>query len=128
MTKQGPIAAADVWLPVIEAAQGRCQCIGWCGKKHADRHKRPGRCEHEQGQHISDIGEIELIAAPLEYSESFPPPDAVLFAWCRPCYDGRRLLARREAKARPPQSEGLFDTDAYLVSPASKDQAEVGRA
>ena len=36
--------------------------------------------------------------------------------------------ARREAKARPPQSEGLFDADAYLVSPASKDQAEVGRA
>ncbi|MFE7077888.1 hypothetical protein ACFU96_48225 [Streptomyces sp. NPDC057620] len=128
MTTQGPIAAQDVWLPVIEAAGNRCQCIGQCGSRHLGKDRRPGRCEHEQGQHISKVGEIRLIAAPLEHTTAYPPPDAVLFAWCRPCYDGRRRIANRETKAKPPQEDELFPADEYFVDPASKEQAHVGRA
>ncbi|MGW9437977.1 hypothetical protein [Streptomyces sp. NPDC055607] len=124
----GPIAAGNVWQPVVDRAGGRCQCTGQCGRKHADKDRKPGRCEHEQGQHISRVGEIKLIAATQEMDPRYPPASGALLAWCQPCYDGRRRIARREAKAAPPQELGLFDASEYVVTPGSTKQADVGRA
>jgi hypothetical protein len=128
VTARGPIAAGDIWQPVIDRAGGRCQCTGACGKKHADKDKKPGRCEHEQGQRVSRLGEVKLIAAPEDAAEHFPPAGSPLLAWCQPCYDGRRRIARRAVKTAPPQDAGLFDVDEYLISPGSTKQADVGRA
>lgn len=123
-----PIAALDIWQPVIDAADGRCQCTGSCGKRHLDKDRKPGRCDHEQGQHLSKVGEIRLVAAPEDVTSKYPPPGVALLAWCQPCFDGRRRLINRAAKQAPPQSDGLFDADEYVVRPESTKQAEVGRA
>lgn len=124
----GPIAAADIWLPVMEAAGHQCQCTGACGKRHLDANRKPSRCPHENRMHISGVGEIRLIAAPEDVTTAYPPPGAELLAWCPPCFDGRRRLAKRAVRAAPPQPEGLFDADEFHVSTASKKQADVGRA
>ncbi|MFT2014633.1 hypothetical protein ACMA1D_02110 [Streptomyces sp. 796.1] len=124
-----PIAGANIWLPVMDAAGHRCQCTGACGAKHTDRKTgKPGRCLHASGDHVSRVGEIKLIAAPADVATSYPPENTPLLAWCRPCYDGARRLAKRAAKAQPPQADGLFAAEEYRVAPASKRQAEVGRA
>ncbi|MEU3962896.1 hypothetical protein AB0F42_24340 [Streptomyces buecherae] len=124
-----PIAGADVWLPVMDAAGHRCQCTGACGSKHTDRKSgKPGRCPLANGDHVSRIGEIKLIAAPADVATSSPPTSTPLLAWCRPCYDGARRIARRVVKQAPPQEDALFATEEYRVAPASKRQAEVGRA
>lgn len=128
MTITGPIAALDLWLPVVEAAGNRCQCTGACGKRHLDKDRKPGRCDHEQGQHLGRVGEIRLIAAPEDVTVAYPPPRTPLLAWCPPCFDGKRRIAKREAKQAAPQTDGLFDVEEYLVRPESTKQAEVGRA
>lgn len=114
-----PIAAADIWLPVMEAAEHRCQCTGSCGKRHLTKERQSGRCEEIHGDRASR----RLIAAPAEVTSVYPPPGEPLLAWCRPCYDGTRRIANRAAKQSPPQDEGLFGTDSFLTVSTPGDAA-----
>jgi hypothetical protein len=107
--KSTPLAAVDVWLPVMEAAGYRCQCTGECGNPHA---KTDGRCPREHDGYTSKHGHrVRLMAAPADPCVS--PVKAVtlqpgeLRAWCPECH----TAAARQARASAPTDDepGLFD-------------------
>ncbi|WP_063774200.1 hypothetical protein [Streptacidiphilus rugosus] len=94
-----PLAPLPLWEQVIHRADGRCQCTGQCGSKHAAGH---GRCEHENGGYLSKHhGPVRLIAAPADPAALTLPahqaarlPLSALAAWCPPCHDHAHTRAR----------------------------------
>ena len=117
-----PIVGADLWQQVMTAAADRCECKGACGKKHLTAARKPGRCEHENGQYLKDHGRLRLLAIPrdpsLPWHEAATLPARRLIAFCRPCADGVRRILNRAEKAQPPQDDGLFAIEAYAVGRA----------
>ncbi|MGW1917467.1 hypothetical protein ACWCQS_44110 [Streptomyces sp. NPDC002076] len=107
--KSAPLAAVDVWLPVMESAGYRCQCAGECGNPHA---KTESRCPREHDGYTSKHGHrIRLMAAPAD--PCVPPVKAVtlppseLRAWCPECH----TAAVRHVRVSAPVDDepGLFD-------------------
>ncbi|MEU4932734.1 hypothetical protein AB0G54_40645 [Streptomyces yokosukanensis] len=107
--KSQPLAAVDIWWPVMEVAGYRCQCTGECGNPHA---KTEGRCPREHDAYTSKHGHrIRLMAAPTD--PLTPPvkaaalPVGELRAWCPECH----TAAARRVRAAAPADEapGLFD-------------------
>ncbi|WKK21668.1 hypothetical protein QZH56_03425 [Streptomyces olivoreticuli] len=106
-----PIAYADLWRPVMEAAGFRCQCTGECGNKHA---KAQGRCPREHDQHASKTrGPVHLITAPADLTTPVTAAArttaAGLRAWCPDCFTAARRLASNTQAAAAPAQDGLFD-------------------
>ncbi|MET9177779.1 hypothetical protein ABZX88_06075 [Kitasatospora aureofaciens] len=106
-----------LWLVVLAAAAGRCQCRGTCGKSHD---KDGGRCKTVNGgygpRHGS--GPVRLLAAPAEPADLLLPahkaavlPKTALIAWCPECHDATRRAAAKARQANAPASEpdSLFD-------------------
>ncbi|MFB7663944.1 hypothetical protein ACFC1R_08350 [Kitasatospora sp. NPDC056138] len=98
-----------LWLVVLAAAAGRCQCRGTCGKKHD---KDGGRCKTVHG-----TGPVRLRAAPAEPADLLLPshkaaalPKTALIAWCPECHDATRRAAAkaREADAPATEPDALF--------------------
>ncbi|MFF2569549.1 hypothetical protein [Streptomyces sp. NPDC058084] len=107
----GPLAAADLFHTVMEAAQHRCQCDGACGQPHT---KGEGRCTREHGRHAGKhSGPIRLMAAaadPLTTDLAAAAlPASELRAWCPPCFTAARRAAQRTAAAPGDDQGGLFD-------------------
>ncbi|WP_052442590.1 hypothetical protein [Streptacidiphilus neutrinimicus] len=98
-----PVVPLPLWDLVIHLSDGRCQCTGACGNKHA---AGQGRCEHENGGFISKhAGPIRLLAAPKDPADLARPPHQQaklsacdLAAWCPPCHDNARTRAQRERR------------------------------
>ena len=135
MTVRPPIVGAALWSAVMKNAGHRCECRGACGKKHsANGQRTQGRCELENGKHISKKGEVVLIAMPRDpigegdFATAAQLPARRLAAMCPPCYDAVLAKIRKAVKALPPQEDGLFDTAEFYVDPGSKKQADVGAA
>jgi hypothetical protein len=107
--KSQPLAAVDVWRPVMEAAGYRCQCTGQCGNEHA---KTEGRCAREHDGYTSKHGHrVRLMAAPVDpltqHSVAVTLPPGELRAWCPECHTA---AARRARTAVPAEdAPGLFD-------------------
>ncbi|ANS67956.1 hypothetical protein SLINC_5732 [Streptomyces lincolnensis] len=104
-----PLAAVDVWRPVMEAAGHRCQCTGACGNPHS---KGGGRCPREHDGYTSKHGHrVRLMAAPAD--PLTPPATAValpvgeLLAWCPECQAAAVRQARKVAPVE--DAPGLFD-------------------
>lgn len=128
-----PLVGADLWTRVMERAGYRCQCTGACGAKHADRRTRqPGRCPREHGDWVSKTGKTILTAAPTDptgtWTSAASLPANRLMALCPPCHDARQRIARKAAQQQAAEQDGLFGAAEYYVAPASKKQADVGRA
>ncbi|MET9654609.1 hypothetical protein ABZZ44_30665 [Streptomyces sp. NPDC006460] len=105
----GPLAAADLFHTVMEAAQHRCQCAGACGQPHT---KGEGRCTREHGRHAGKHGPIRLMAAadPLTTELAAAAlPASELRAWCPLCFTATRRAAQRAAAAPGDDQSGLFD-------------------
>lgn len=115
-----------VWLAVtgtqdskIDAAQGRCECTGQCGRSHGTvaAHQRdaggspPGRC------HVEDGPGRRLTVAPaapgLPWTIAARLPDDALAVWCAACLTGAERAERRhraaEHTAQQPDLFDLFD-------------------
>ncbi|MCX4232103.1 hypothetical protein [Streptomyces ortus] len=135
MTVRPPIVGAALWTAVMKNAEHRCECRGACGKKHdPDRKRVQGRCDLENGKRISKVGQVVLIATPRDpinegdFVTAATLPAKRLAAMCRPCYDAVRRKINAAVKQLPPQEEGLFAVDEYVVSKGSTEQADVGAA
>ncbi|MFB7610374.1 hypothetical protein [Streptomyces gardneri] len=107
----GPLAAADLFHTVMEAARHRCQCAGACGQPHT---KGEGRCPREHGRHAGKhSGPTRLMAAaadPLTTELAAAAlPASELRAWCPPCFTAARRTAQRGAAAPDANQGGLFD-------------------
>ncbi|MCY0928364.1 hypothetical protein OTB20_19605 [Streptomyces sp. H27-H1] len=129
MTVRPPIVGAALWSAVMKAAGHRCQCQGVCGKKHADRARKAGRCERYNGEHISKKGEVVLVATPRDpvnegsFTEAARLPARRLIALCPTCYDAVRALFRRAEKKLQPQDDGLFGAEEFHVARAAENDA-----
>lgn len=130
-----PIVGAALWTAVMKNAGDRCECQGACGKKHdPERTRKQGRCPLANGQFVSKVGQVTLVATPRDpinegdfvTAASLPP--SRLAAMCGPCHDAVRRKIRAAEKKLAPQMDDLFDVSEYYVDPASSRQAEVGRA
>lgn len=102
-----PLAAADTWRPVVEAASFQCQCTGGCGKTHA---KDPDhRCPKK---HKPDC----LLVASAKQPTDRPHLDmaAEQVAYCPPCFDGHLRNWRREQKKIESPREELFGADGEI--------------
>lgn len=120
-----PIVAAELWQAVMELAGDRCQCAAGpkgsapCGKRHLTPTRKPGRCEHTNGEYVKGTGRLRLLALPrdpfLAWHEAAALPPARLIAFCLPCADGVRRAINRGVKALPPQDSGLFDATPYAA-------------
>jgi hypothetical protein len=135
MTVRPPIVGAALWTAVMNRAGHRCECRGACGKKHsASGSRTQGRCDLENGKHISKRGEVVLIAMPRDpvnegdFATAAQLPARRLAAMCPDCYDAVRRKIAKAIKELPPQEDGLFAVEEFRVSPASKKQADVGAA
>ncbi|MFD6551289.1 hypothetical protein [Streptomyces sp. NPDC058398] len=135
MTVRPPIVGAALWTAVMKNADNRCECRGACGKKHdADRKRVQGRCDLENGKHVSKVGQVVLIAMPRDpinegdFVTAASLPARRLAAMCPPCYDAVRRRIKAAEKKLPPQDDGLFGAEEFYVDPASKRQADVGAA
>ena len=115
--------ATAVWLAVtgtrdakIEAAQGRCECTGQCGRSHGTGAARqrdagggpPGRC------HVEDGPGRRLTVAPaapgLPWTVAARLPDDALAVWCAGCLTGAERAERRHRAAEhTAQQPDLFD-------------------
>ncbi|MFJ2779189.1 hypothetical protein [Kitasatospora sp. NPDC087315] len=116
MNRVPPLGDGGLWQAVMNAAAGRCQCRGTCGKNHA---KDGGRCPHIHGgyAHRHGGGTIHLIAAPTDPAGLLLPPHQAaalpkqrLAAWCPPCHDATRTTARKnqQASAQVAEPDALF--------------------
>lgn len=112
-----------VWLAVtgtrdakIEAAQGRCECTGQCGRSHGSVSARqhdagggpPGRCHVEEGPGR------RLTVAPaapgLPWTVAARLPNDALAVWCAGCLNGAERAERRHRAAEhTAQQPDLFD-------------------
>ncbi|MFB6675555.1 hypothetical protein ACFCWG_24655 [Streptomyces sp. NPDC056390] len=135
MSVRPPIVGAALWSAVMKNADHRCECRGACGSKHdPNRRGRQDRCPLENGKHISKKGEVVLIAMPRDpigegdFAIAAQLPARRLAAMCPPCYDAVLAKIRKAEKALPPQDEGLFGTDEFVVPKARTRQADVGAA
>jgi hypothetical protein len=112
-----PIVGAAVWLPVMTAAEYRCQCQGACGSKHTPVGERtPGaqhRCARQLGQYVHGRGLEPLVVAPTDPDVAphvaATTPTEQLRAWCPACYSGAVRAARRAKATEPELTEQLFD-------------------
>ncbi len=97
-----PIGATGLWYRVTERQQGVCHCTGQCGRKHT---KTEGFCDHR-------LPWDRIVVAPTDASisaaEAFLVPETELTAWCEPCLDGARAIARRVEREHR-QTESLFN-------------------
>jgi len=135
VTVRPPIVGAALWTAVMKNAGNRCECRGACGKKHdPNRRRQQGRCELENGKHVSKRGEVVLLAMPRDpigegdFVTAASLPARRLAAMCPGCYDAVRRKIAKAVKQLPPQEDGLFDAAEFYVDPASKKQADVGAA
>jgi hypothetical protein len=101
-----PIVGADLFRAVMDAAGGRCQCIGQCGQSHR---RTESRCLKQH-----DVNRVRLIAAPADPATPEIAAAALsataLRAWCPACHTGTRRAAHRTAVAVPSTDQcGLFD-------------------
>lgn len=97
-----PLVGGLAWLVVVDAAAGRCECAGWCGKRHGRR--ADARCT------VVDASNLPLHVVPAfdgvtaQQAETLGPQD--LFAVCRGCHDrwaaqpAKQLEATREPETR----------------------------
>ncbi|KOU50536.1 hypothetical protein ADK55_18480 [Streptomyces sp. WM4235] len=122
MTVRPPIVGAALWTAVMKAAENRCECRGACGKKHdPDRTRSQQRCDVRNGDHVSKIGVIVLIATPRDpinegdFATAAQLPAKRLAAMCRPCHDAVLRKIRSAAKKLAP-SDSLFDVEEYRVA------------
>ncbi|MFJ5595071.1 hypothetical protein ACIQCG_35705 [Streptomyces noursei] len=106
-----PIAGADLWRPVMEAAGWRCWCTGQCGTPHR---KDEGHCPRTHDNYASKHGGwVRLIAAPADpttrplVAARLGPAD--LRAWCPACHTAATRAARKTRASGPSQGDGLFD-------------------
>jgi hypothetical protein len=134
MTVRPPLVGAALWTAVMKNAQDRCECRGACGKKHdPDRTRKQQRCPVRNGDHVSKVGEVTLIATPRDpinegdFATAARLPAKRLVAMCRPCHDAVLRKIRAAVKKLTPADE-LFDSSEFYVAPASKKQADVGAA
>jgi hypothetical protein len=130
-----PLVGAAIWEAVVERCGGRCECQGACGKKHDPEHKRvQGHCDVTNGQRTTKRGIVALLATPRDpvnessFHVAASLPAHRLIALCPDCYDGVRRIFKRAEKTLPPQEDGLFAVEEFVVSKASKTQADVGAA
>lgn len=130
-----PIVGAALWNTVMKNAEHRCECRGACGSKHdKDRTRRQGRCPHYNGERISKVGEVILIAMPRDpinegdFVTAAQLPAKRLAAMCPTCHDKVLAKIRRAAKQLPDQTGDLFDIAPYRVDPSSRKQADAGAA
>ncbi|MEV0220817.1 hypothetical protein [Streptomyces sp. NPDC050704] len=135
MTVRPPIVGAALWTAVMKNAGDRCECRGACGQKHdPNRRGVQSRCPLENGKHISKKGKVVLIAMPRDpigegdFTTAAQLPARRLAAMSTTCYDAVLAKIRKAEKAIPPQDDGLFAIDEYVVSKASQKQADVGAA
>lgn len=135
MSVRPPIVGAALWTAVMKNAGHRCECKGACGQKHdPNRRGVQHRCPLENGKHVSKRGEIVLIAMPRDpinegdFVSAAQLPARRLAAMCPPCYDAVRRKIKAAEKKLPPQDEGLFAAEPFVVSKASTKQADVGAA
>ncbi|WP_327738402.1 hypothetical protein OG749_36070 [Streptomyces nojiriensis] len=123
MTVRPPLVGAALWSAVMKAAEDRCECRGACGKKHdPDRTRKQQRCDVRNGDHVSRVGLIVLIAMPRDpinerdFATAAQLPAKRLAAMCRPCRDAVLSKIRRAAK-KLPMGDGLFDVEEFRVAP-----------
>jgi hypothetical protein len=135
MTVRPPIVGAALWTTVMNNAGHRCECRGACGKKHsASGQRTQGRCDLENGKHISKRGEVVLLAMPRDpinegdFATAASLPAHRLAAMCPDCYDAVRRKIARAIKELPPQEDELFGVEEFYVSKSSTKQADVGAA
>jgi hypothetical protein len=135
MSVRPPIVGAALWTAVMKNADDRCECQGACGKKHdPERTGKQGRCDRVNGQLVSRMGLIVLIAMPRDpinegdFVTASQLPAKRLAAMCRTCHDAVLAKIRKAEKQMPAQDDGLFAVDEYFVDPATKKQADVGAA
>lgn len=95
----GPIVCRALWLAVIEAAGGQCECSSACGKNH-----RGGRCQRIEGQGVHSLGRIHLSAVPKRLGMPFHMaaslPAADLKAVCPECFKGMAASNKKAAEGR----------------------------
>jgi hypothetical protein len=122
MTVRPPLVGAALWSAVMKTAEDRCECRGACGKKHdPDRTRKQQRCPVRNGDHVSKIGLIGLIAMPRDpisegdFATAAQLPARRLAAMCRPCHDAV-LRKIRSAVKKLPAGDGLFDVEEYRVA------------
>lgn len=88
-----PLVDGLAWLDIIEAAEGRCECAGWCGARHEARRCRVVNSAYRP-LHVID---------PNPDHETGPGSDRNgergdgLVAVCRACH--ARRAARRSGSA-----------------------------
>ncbi|NUS76679.1 MAG: hypothetical protein HOV70_10830 [Streptomyces sp.] len=130
MTVRPPLVGAPLWSAVMKNAEHRCECRGACGKKHdPERTRKQQRCPRRNGDHVSKIGEIVLVATPRDpinegdfvTAASLPPRR--LIALCPECHDAVRRAIKRAEKQLAPAMDDLFDTTEYYVPRAEKGDA-----
>lgn len=134
VTVRPPIVGAALWTAVMKNAGDRCECHGACGKKHdPDRTRKQQRCDTSNGDHVSKVGLIALLAVPRDpinegdFATAARLPAKRLAAMCRPCHDAVLRKIRAATKKLAP-TDGLFDSAEFYVAPGSKKQADVGAA
>lgn len=122
MTVRPPLVGAALWTAVMNNALDRCECRGACGKKHdPDRTRKQQRCDVRNGDHVSKVGLIVLIAMPRDpinegdFATAAQLPAKLLAAMCRPCHDAVLRKIRSAAK-KLAASDDLFDIEEYRVA------------
>jgi hypothetical protein len=129
-----PIVGAAVWLPVMTAAEYRCQCQGACGSKHTPVGERtPGaqhRCGRQLGQYVHGRGLEPLVVAPADPDVAPHVAAAMaseeLRAWCPGCYSGAVRAARRARKNEPEPTGQLFDVTPLVRPVRSRSRVRRG--
>ncbi|WP_412078982.1 hypothetical protein ACLF6K_37195 [Streptomyces xanthophaeus] len=122
MTVRPPLVGAALWSAVMKTADNRCECRGACGKKHdPERTRKQQRCDVRNGDHVSKVGLIVLIAMPRDpinegdFATAAQLPAKRLAAMCRPCHDAVLRKIRSAAK-KLAAGDDLFDVEQYRVA------------
>ena len=107
-----------LWAEVINAAGGRCECQGECGRKHSDdqpghrgrkhRDDPPGRCPREN----TDTSPLHAVPRePVTTRLAAALPAEAMHALCGPCHD---TTARKQAAARASALRAKADTSSLF--------------
>jgi hypothetical protein len=94
----------------MDEAGSRCQCLGACGKAHANGEDRCLR-EHGTAQRLLVApADPHALLWPAHKAATLPRQE--LAAWCPSCHDSARNRARRTAQetvpARAAEPDALF--------------------